>query len=333
MTPTAKTQLVLTLAREVGADLAGVAPVAPVRRAAYYRQWLAAGYGGTMSYLARNVQSRAEPARLLPGARSIICVAVNYKRRDGYLGAGATVPCRRADDEPTGTVAQYARGSDYHVILRALLEALVERLRGRLDEPFEARVFVDTGPVLEKELAVSAGLGWFGKNTCLINGELGSYLLLGEVATTLELEVGHPGTPQCGSCTRCIDSCPSSAFIGPFRIEATRCIAYLTIEHRGPISESLRAAIADRVFGCDVCQQVCPYNSRAPLGTHPGITADVLPERVKIRPLLGLSDSGYAALLGSSPATRAAPGMWRRNAGIVSANHLRCASGRAGGEA
>lgn len=332
MIPAAKTQLVLTLAREVGADLAGVAPVAPIRRAAYYRQWLAAGYGGTMSYLARNVQSRAEPARLLPGARSIICVAVSYKRQDGYLGAGATVPRRRVADEPRGVIAQYARGADYHVILRAMLEALVEQLRERLDEPFEARVFVDTGPVLEKELAVSAGLGWFGKNTCLINGELGSYLLLGEVATTLELEVGHPGTPQCGACTRCIDSCPSGAFIGPFRIDATRCIAYLTIEHRGRIAESLCAAIEDRVFGCDVCQQVCPYNSSAPLGIHPGITADVLPERVKIPPLLGLSDVEYAAVLGSSAAARATPEMWRRNAGIVSANHLCRASGRAGGE-
>jgi epoxyqueuosine reductase len=319
MTPVAKTQLVQTLAREVGFDLAGVAPADPVGRAGYYRQWLAAGYGGTMTYLRRNVQFRAEPVRLLPGARSIICVGVNYKRVDGYLGpAGQKRPA--PGEEPTGIIAQYARGRDYHVVLHRMLNELVQCLRAQLPEAFEARVFVDTGPILEKELAVGAGLGWFGKNTCLVNGRLGSYVLLGVALTTLELVAGAPVADGCGSCKRCLEACPSSAFIGPRRLDASRCISYLTIEHRGPIAADLRSRIGDRLFGCDACQQVCPYNAHAPLGTHPEIVVDVLAKRLKLLPLLELRTVEHRRITGASAARRAGIEMWRRNAAITLAN-------------
>jgi epoxyqueuosine reductase len=320
MTPDAKTQLVLALAREVGFDLAGVAPAGPVRRAAYYRQWLAAGYGGTMTYLERNVQSRAEPARLLPGTRSIICVAVNYKRADGYLGPPIAVAPPTLAEQPTGIIAQYARGYDYHLVLRRMMLRLVNRLRERLPEPFEARVFVDTAPILEKELAVAAGIGWMGKNTCLLNAGLGSYLLLGEIVSTLELTPDEPRDGQCGSCTRCLDACPADAFIGPYRLDASRCAAYLTIEHRGPIAPHLQPALQNRVFGCDACQQVCPYNARAPLGTHPEIAAELMPQRVNLLPLLSLRAEEHRRITRGSATRRASAPMWQRNAAIVLAN-------------
>ena len=168
-----------------------------------------------------------------------------------------------------GRVAQYVRGPDSHRVLRAMLNELVDQLRCRLDEPFDARVFVDTGPILERELAAAAGLGWVGRNTMLLNEGLGSYLFLGEVLTTLELGVDSPVADRCGNCTRCLDACPTHALVAPYQLDASRCISYLTIEHRGQVPEELCELIGDWVCGCDVCQQVCPYNRRAPLATQP----------------------------------------------------------------
>jgi epoxyqueuosine reductase len=320
MTPAAKTQLVQTMARDAGFDLAGVASPGPVRRIAYYRQWLAAGYAGTMTYLARNVQVRAWPARLLPGARSVICAAVNYRRADGYLGRARAAATPVSDAEPTGIIAQYARGHDYHRVLRRMLLALVARLREHVREAFEARVFVDTAPILEKELAVAAGLGWIGKNACLINARLGSYLLLGEIVSTLDLACSSTLAERCGSCRRCLEACPSRAFIGPFRMNASRCISYLTVEHRGPIAAELHSALGERLIGCDLCQQVCPYNARAPLATLPDITKDTLQPRIKLLPLLTLGEVEYRRMTRSSAARRTTCEMWRRNAAIVQAN-------------
>jgi epoxyqueuosine reductase len=308
MTPTAKTHLVQTLAREIGFDLVGVASPKPVRRIAYYRQWLAAGYGGTMTYLARSVQVRAAPARLLAGARAVICVAINYRRSDGYLGPARVLAPPAATADPTGIIAQYARGYDYHDVLRRMMVALVARLREQVNVPFAARVFVDTAPILEKELAVAAGLGWIGKNTCLLNAELGSYLLLGEIVTTLDLAFGSALPSRCASCTRCLDACPSRALIGPHRINASRCISYLTIEHRGAISPEAQPAIGDRLVGCDVCQQVCPYNARVP------------PARLKLLPAASLREDEYRQMVRRSAARRLTRHVLRRNAEIVLAN-------------
>jgi epoxyqueuosine reductase len=315
MTAAAKAQLVKDLGRQIGFDLVGITVPAPAAGAAYYRRWLAAGYAARMHYLAQNVRIREQPALLLPGARSVICVAVNYKRSDGYERSPATPP--RHPTGPMGRIAQYARGRDYHLVLREMLHTLVERLRLHLHEPFEARCFVDTGPVLERELAAAAGLGWIGRNTCLINAQLGSYVLLGEVITTLELAPDSPVPARCGTCTRCLDRCPTQALVAPHTLDASRCIAYLTIEHRAEIPANLHRSLGSWLFGCDECQQVCPYNARAPLGTCSGLTEDRVPAWLPVAPLVELSSSDYRRLTRDTALCRATRGMWQRTARLV----------------
>lgn len=322
MTPAAKSELVRALATEVGFDLVGVTMARPLPGAGYYRDWLAAGHGAQMHYLRRHVQLRADPRLLLPGARSVICAGLNYRRSDGHRRADVAQPTDRPPGEPgpVGRVAQYARGRDYHIVVRGLLAELVARLRARLGTPFEARVLVDTGPVLERELAAAAGLGWIGKNTCLLNDRFGSYLLLGEAITTLELEADGPVGARCATCRRCLDACPTGALRGPHVLDASRCISYLTIEHRGVISSEFHEAMADWVFGCDICQQVCPYNARGPLTGNAEIAADVVPRSLSLLRLLALRSGEYRRLTAGSAARRARAEMWRRNAAIALGN-------------
>ena len=321
MLPSAKTRRVKTLAAAVGFDRVGITHAGPVQGVGYYRVWLAAGHAGTMGYLQRNVEIRAEPARLLPGARSIICVALNYGRPEP---GAASLAQQGVEDgsphPPTGRVAQYARGRDYHVVMRRMLRELVDRLREEVNEPFEARVCGDTAPLLERELARAAGLGWMGKNTCLLHERLGSYLFLGEVLTTLELEPDSPVPDRCGTCTRCLDACPTKAFPAPYQLDASRCISYFTIEHRGEVPKEFHAAIGDWVFGCDICQQVCPFNAKAAAATHPEITEDRIPARLDLLGLLNLDSADYRRLTKDTAARRATRHMWRRNAGIALRN-------------
>jgi epoxyqueuosine reductase len=311
MTPLAKAQLVKDVAREVGFDRVGLTHAGPVERAQYYKLWLAAGYGGAMEYLWRNVALREEPGRLLPGARSVICAALSYNRGP----ASAPDPGRRS-----GRVAMYAQGRDYHAVLRGMLHDLVECLRERFQERFEARLCVDTAPVLERALAAAAGLGWIGKNTCLLHHRLGSYLLLGEVITTIELAPDGPATDHCGTCRRCLDACPTSAFPEPYKLNASRCISHFTIEHRGEIPKEFHAGIGDWVCGCDVCQQVCPYNRRAPRATHPDVTAARTPAQVDLIATLKLNPAEHRRLTDGSASRRARRNMWRRNAAIALGN-------------
>ena len=323
MTPVAKAQLVQSLAHQLGFDLVGVAPAAPLARAAYYRDWLAAGHAGTMRYLACNVQLRADPGQLLPGARTVICAAIGYRRADGYVrpaDVGTDCGSGPSGAEPAGVVAQYARGRDYHVVLRDLLAELVRRLRAELDESFAARVFVDTGPLLERELAASAGLGWIGRNTCLLNAQVGSYLVLGEIVTTLELATAEPVAERCGACTRCLDACPTGALIAAHQLDATRCLSYLTIEYRGEIAPEFHGALGTRVYGCDICQQVCPYNARAPEGTQADLNIDLLPAQIDLVTLIRLRRGEYHRLTRATAAQRARQHMWRRNAAIAAGN-------------
>jgi epoxyqueuosine reductase len=312
MTPDAKTSLVKALARQIGFDLIGVTLAAPVGRAAYYRDWLARGYGANMRYLHRDLDRRADPRRLLPQARSIICAAISYHR--------PPEPTPNPPTPPAGHVARYAQGRDYHRVLRDLLDNLLLELRRQIPEPFDARSFVDTGPLLERALAEAAGLGWIGRNTCLLNEHHGSYLLLGEIVTTLDLLPDQPVASRCGSCTRCIDSCPTRALVAPYELDARRCIAYMTIEHRGPIDAAHHPHMDACLFGCDICQAVCPYNARAPHGNHPDLTADCLPAHLDLARLLQLSAAEYRRLVRGTPGTRARRNMWRRNAAIVAGN-------------
>lgn len=266
MTPGEKTRWICGSARECGFDLCGVATPEQLAELAGVAEWLARGYAGEMKYL--HDARRADPRLVLDGARSVIVVAVNYNSAKPYSTEFAATATQQ--DAPRGWIARYAWGDDYHEVLREKLEALLGAMRAQFAEAFEARAYVDTGPVVERVVAKYAGLGWLAKNTCLINEELGSWLFLGVILTTLELEptVGAgemPPADLCGNCRLCIDACPTEAFAAPYVMDARRCISYLTIELRGPIPEDLRAQMGNAVFGCDICQDVCPWNRKAPV--------------------------------------------------------------------
>jgi epoxyqueuosine reductase len=251
----------------VGFDLCGIASADALAELAHLPEWLARGYAGEMNYLRDS--RRTDPRLVLEGARSIIVVALNYNSEQPHSTEwGGT-----ADDEaPHGWISRYAWGDDYHEVIGDRLETLLVAMRAHFDESFEARAYVDTGPIVERVAAKHAGLGWLAKNTCLINEELGSWLFLGVIVTTLELAptlgAGElPPADLCGNCTLCLEACPTQAFAAPYLLDARRCISYLTIELRGSIPEELRAAMGGAVFGCDICQEVCPWNRKAPITT------------------------------------------------------------------
>ncbi len=242
-------------AREVGFDLCGIAAAAAHPRLARLRAWIDDGYAGDMGYLARSAHERADPRRVLPTARSVISLGCVYNTSAPYSSA-VTEPGRAA-------IARYAWGDDYHDVLHERLRALLEWLVEAGGPGLEAFSCVDNGPVQERVFAEQAGLGWIGKNTCLINPTTGSWIFLAEILTNAELDADAPGVDQCGTCTRCLDACPTGAIVEPYVLDATRCLSYLTIETRGPVDESLRGAIDRQIVGCDICQDVCPWNRRA----------------------------------------------------------------------
>jgi epoxyqueuosine reductase len=251
----------------VGFDLCGVAPVDPLAELSHLEDWLARGYAGEMNYL--RDPRRADPRLVLEGACSLIVVALNYNTPQPYSTEWAAAV---ASDPPRGWISRYAWGDNYHEVLGEKLETLLAAMRAQFTGPFEARAYVDTGPVVERVAAKHAGLGWLAKNTCLINGQLGSWLFLGVIVTTLDLAPSlAPGEPPaadlCGNCTLCLDACPTQAFAAPYVLDARRCISYLTIELRGSIPEDLRPAMGRAVIGCDICQDVCPWNRKAPVTT------------------------------------------------------------------
>jgi len=259
-----RAETVKKLASECGFELAGVTRAEPLAEVAYYREWVEAGMAGAMHYLTdRRGELRADPRALLPAARSVICVGKLYNTHppepDDALGTGR------------GRVSRYAWGEDYHPLVRAGLERLLERMRACVGRPFEARIAVDSAPLLERALARRAGLGWIGRNTCLINQPLGSWFFLGELLVSLDIEPDQPPPERCGACLRCVEACPTRALVPTGRaapawaLDARRCISYLTIELRGAIPQELRPLLGRHVFGCDLCQQVCPWNRKAPI--------------------------------------------------------------------
>ncbi|MGA7027469.1 MAG: tRNA epoxyqueuosine(34) reductase QueG [Candidatus Acidiferrales bacterium] len=265
MDSAAKTRWVCGQARELGFDLCGVAPADAFEELANFSAWLERGYAAEMEYL--HDARRGDPRAVLDGARSLIVVALNYNSAQPYSREQAAV---LADDPPRGWISRYAWGDDYHELLREKLNALVARMRGQWPEPFEARAYVDTGPIVERVAAKYAGLGWLAKNTCLINEELGSWLFLGVIITTLELAPSlapdeAPAADLCGNCRLCLDACPTQAFAAPYVLDARKCISYLTIELRGAIPEKLRPQMGNAVIGCDICQDVCPWNRKSPV--------------------------------------------------------------------
>lgn len=312
---------VLAMARDVGFALVGVADARPSDHAEELRAWVAAGQHGTMDWFAQDLEVRIDPRRLLPGANSVLCVADRYARpkRDARSNAWP----------PRGRIARYARGGDYHTWIRKRLRTLAARLRKRFPQE-EFRIACDLLPILERELAARAGLGGIGKHTLLLRPGEGSYLLLGEVVMTLTLPLGplprSAASDPCGSCTRCIDACPTQA-IAPYRVDASRCLSYTTIEHRGLIDRSFHAPTDDWLFGCDICQEVCPHNQpvrrRTRLAIHP--TYDERLTSFDLLEVLGWSEEDRLAATMRSAVRRASLAMLKRNALICLSNAIvRC---------
>ena len=267
MTPAQRTRWICERARAIGFDLCGVAPTDSLAELSHLDEWLARGYAGEMNYLRE--PRRADPRRVLSGARTLIVVALNYNTQHPYSTEWAAMA---GSDPPRGWFSRYAWGDDYHEVLIEKLETLLAAMRAQFPEPFEARAYVDTGPIVERVAAKHAGLGWLAKNTCLINEHFGSWLFLGVMVITLDLAPSlAPGEPPaadlCGNCTLCLDACPTQAFSAPYVLDARRCISYLTIELRGAIPEGLRPTMGRAVIGCDICQDVCPWNRKAPVTT------------------------------------------------------------------
>ena len=301
-----------TRARELGFDLCGVAPAAAFPELAFFKEWIRRGYAGTMGYLPRSAERRSDVRNIMPSARSVIVTGTLYNTGQPYS--------TERDDPARGEVARYAWSRDYHDVLGERLEALVTWMKDRHSEPFDARAYVDTGPVQERVYAQYAGLGWIGKNTCVINPELGSWLLLGVIICSLPLEVDAPSFDRCGTCTLCLEACPTGAFAAPHELDATKCLSYLTIEYRGSIPEEHRGHIGNHLFGCDICQEVCPWNAAPVPTSDPSWSSR---EDVNVRSLIDLwrrSDSELAAIIGDTAMTRAGVQGLRRNLAVALGN-------------
>lgn len=294
-------------ARELGFEKVGVARAGRAPRAEFLRSWLGEGMHGEMAYMARSPERREEPALLLPGAKAVVCVARNYQS-----------PGKHSDDPRVGRISRYAWGDDYHDVLRERLRELarfMESLGG------SAKACVDTNAVLEKPWAQAAGLGWQGKHSNLISRDLGSWLFVGELITDLDLEPDAPhARDYCGSCTRCLDVCPTRAIVAPYVVDSRLCVSYLTIEQRGPIPRELRASIGNLIFGCDLCQDVCPWNKFARVSPDPAFhprAGNVTPALIE---LMGMSREAWTARFKGSPVKRAKYPGFLRNVAVALGN-------------
>lgn len=292
----------------------GVAPASEVGQHALYRAWLDEGNAGGLTYLVQDAEARRDPRRLLERARSVLCVAVPY------FHPTPEPPTREGGDETLfGRIARYARAEDYHLILKRRLNDLAVRAVERLGADVAYRVCVDSAPLLERAVAASAGLGFQGKNTLLITPGLGSYTLLGELLLSVELPVGEPISPRCGTCQSCIDVCPTGALLEGYRLDARRCISYLTIENPGPIPRELRRAIGTWIFGCDLCQEVCPFNA----AERPG-DPEFRPRADKSAPeltaLLGLGAAQFRRFVKRSALRRIGRSQLLRNVAVALGN-------------
>ncbi len=305
------TRVVKREARRAGFDLVGVATSCSSSHIAHYRQWLAEGYHAEMGYLARPdaVEKRRDPRLIMPGVRSVVVVGMNY-----YPGGFPSAQVHH------GRVSRYAWGEDYHDVMLDKLECLAGRITELVDRSVSHRAYVDFGPLMERELASRAGLGWIGKNTNLIHPSLGSYIFLGELLLSVELEADPPvSEDRCGSCTACIEACPTGALVAPRVLDARRCISYLTIEHRGVIPEALRPSMGDWVFGCDICQEVCPWNKRF---ARPEGSSAFSPSRplLDLVELLGMGEDAFGTRFRDTPLWRPGRAGLLRNAVVVLGN-------------
>jgi epoxyqueuosine reductase len=299
-------------AKQLGFDACGIAPAGDLPERTFLSEWLARGYAGSMSYLERSADRRADIRRVLPSARTVIVTATVYNTRCPY-----STECA---DPGRGHVARYAWGDDYHDVIGSRLDALLSWMREASAEPFEARAYVDTGPIQERAYARHAGIGWIGRNTCVISPELGSWVLLGEIVCSLALDVDAPALDQCGTCTLCIEACPTQALVAPGVLDATRCVSYLTIEHRGEIPGDLKAGVGSHVYGCDVCQEVCPWNATAPVSDDPAWQPRPAWDLPALVDLDRMSEADLQMALRGSAMRRARPAGLRRNVAVALEN-------------
>ena len=296
-------------ARELGFDLVGFTPADPLEGAHFYARWVALGFAGEMDYLKRNLDKRADPAKMVPGARSVICLGMNYYQET----PPSTHPLN-------GKIACYARGDDYHDLIKQRLFSLWDWIRETAGEATRGRVYVDTAPVLERELAQRAGLGWWGKNTCLIDRKKGSFFFLAEIIVDLKLDYDEPAVDHCGTCTRCLEACPTDAFPEPYVLDSTRCISYLTIELKGPIPIPLRPGMGQWIFGCDICQDVCPWNNRAEKATEKAFQTRPELEQPSLIRLLEMDQQAFNEQFRRNPAKRPKRAGLLRNAAVALGN-------------
>ncbi|MFQ5847622.1 MAG: tRNA epoxyqueuosine(34) reductase QueG [Candidatus Methylomirabilales bacterium] len=300
------------LARQVGFDLVGISPVVPPPHGESFAEYLRRGFAGEMAYLERGAERRLHPGSFLPWARSIVSVALNYY-----------VPLHREDastDGLRGWVSRYAWGDDYHEIVEDRLTTLLAKVRAAVGESVEGRAYVDTGPVLERDFSSLAGVGWIGKNTTLIHPRRGSWFFLGELFLSLDLESDRPIRDRCGACDLCIRACPTGALVGPFLLDSRRCISYLTIELKGGIPRELRPLIGDHIFGCDICQDVCPYNVKAKPSPEEGFWPRHGQYAPDLIPLLSLTEEEFRRRFKGSPIRRAKRRGLLRNVAVALGN-------------
>ncbi|NWG73477.1 MAG: tRNA epoxyqueuosine(34) reductase QueG [Rubrivivax sp.] len=312
-------------AQALGLSQIGVAGIDLASAEPGLRAWLDAGFHGSMAYMARHGMTRARPAELVPGTVSVITARADYLPRDAGDDWQA-VEWQRLARPDAATVSLYARGRDYHKVLRTRLQRLSDRLAREVG-PFGHRVFTDSAPVLEVELAVRSGLGWRGKHTLALSREAGSTFFLGEIYVDLALPPTEAVEPHCGSCRACLDVCPTQAIVAPYRLDARRCISYLTIEHAGPIPPELRAPIGNRVYGCDDCQLACPWNKYARRSTLPDFDVREGFEAPTLLELWAWDEAQFLHRTEGSAIRRIGFERWQRNVAVALGNALRAGAG------
>jgi epoxyqueuosine reductase len=311
--PHAHARRIRGLAREFGFQRCGISGIDLRDDEAHLADWLRQGLYGSMEWMARHGVMRARPAELLPGTVRVISVGLDYGRRDDAEAWDTLHDGERA------YVARYALGRDYHKLMRQRLQRLADRIAQEIG-PFGHRVFVDSAPVLERALARNAGLGWIGKHTCLIDRDGGSWFFLGEIYVDMPLPVDAPATAHCGTCARCIDVCPTQAIVAPHRLDARRCISYLTIEHEGAIDPELRPLIGNRIFGCDDCQLVCPWNKFAKRSDEPDFRARNDLDRATLAALFAWTEAEFLSRTEGSAIRRSGYARWLRNIAVALGN-------------
>jgi epoxyqueuosine reductase len=294
--------------------LCGIAPAGVLAETRYFEEWLRRGYAGEMHYLERSAARRQDPRGILPGARSIVSLAVLYNTARPYSTESST--------RGTADISRYAWGDDYHAVIGARLDALSAWMGERAGEGFAARAYVDTGPLLERQIAQRAGIGWIGKNTCLINPRLGSWIFLAEIICNVPLEPDPPALDQCGTCTLCLEACPTGAFVEPRVLDATRCLSYLTIELKGAIPEPMRSSVGTHAYGCDICQEVCPWNlgEPAPFSDEGAWLPRAALDAPDLAALWRSTDAELGELIHDSAMSRAGVRGLRRNLAVAIGN-------------